>query len=384
MLLSICDVDFVEKMKIDYYKILGLNRNAGIDDVKKAYRSLAMQYHPDRNPEDESSVERFKLVTEAYEVLIDVKKRAKYDRVLSAFEFHDAEGVESGTDEYFIHEDEILRDFLRGYYNKQQSKKHNRQNGEDLRHNLRLTFNEAAKGVEKQIRIPGESQCFQCGGTGLKAGAKAIVCFVCEGRGRVRKRGGVFEACHKCKGSGAVVTGFCNRCNGSGVVLARRQMVINVPPGVETGTRMQIKGMGMPGSNGGKAGNLFVVVNVKKHPFFKKKNLDIICEVPLTFIKAIFGCMLEVPVLDGMKRIKIPSGTQSGKLIRLRGQGISLLHNSKRGDLIIRLIVVVPEKVSREDRKVLRELEKSICPKNYPAVYDYFRKLEKFNASGNF
>ncbi len=362
-------------MKIDYYKILGLDRNAGMADVKKAYRSHAMKYHPDRNPDDESSEERFKLIIEAYEILKDREKRDEYDRIVSAVEHEQANSHESISDDFFIPPDEILGDFLRGFFNKQQSSRQKSHDGKNLRHNMRLTFHEAALGVETEIRIPCQIKCHQCDGTGLKAGAKAVVCSACKGRGKTEIRRGLPRLCRVCNGSGALMTGYCNKCNGSGNIQSRRSIPVSIPPGVETGTRLQIKGMGMPGRNGGKAGSLFIVVNVTKHPFFYKQDLNIVCDVPIPFFKAILGSDLEIPTLEGKKRIKIPAGVQTGKEIKLRGKGIRSQFTRKRGDLIVRLRVELPEKISREDRRALRSLEENSNAEHYPLFLKFNKKL---------
>lgn len=363
-------------MKFDCYKILGLERDATIADIKKAYRSLAMKYHPDRNPEDESSEEKFKLVTEAYEVLKDSRKRAEYDRIIEVVEY---DGIESVYDDFSIPADEILGDFLRGFFSERESSKKKSRRGEDLRYNLKLTFSEAALGVETEIRIPCQIQCPECVGTGVKAGAKAVICSGCRGKGKVKNSRGLFETCHICNGSGAIITASCKRCNGSGSIQSRLSILIDVPPGVEAGTRLQVKGMGMPGSNGGEHGDFFVVVHVKKHPFFEKEGLNVICSVPIPFFKAILGCSLEIPMLEGKRKVKIPAGTQFGKEIRLHGLGIlSQQDRKKRGDLIIRLKVEMPKKLSREEKKILKTLEKDSKMKAYPLTSKYKKKMEKY------
>jgi molecular chaperone DnaJ len=367
-------------MKFDCYKILGLERDATIADIKKAYRSLAMKYHPDRNPEDESSEERFKLVTEAYEVLKDNRKRADYDRIISAVEYELSNSIESAQDDFLVPSDEILGDFLRGFFSERESSKKKSRRGEDLRYNLKLTFSEAALGAETEIRIPCQIQCPECVGTGVKAGAKAVICSGCRGKGKVKNSRGLFETCHICNGSGAIITASCKRCNGSGSIQSRLSILIDVPPGVEAGTRLQVKGMGMPGSNGGEHGDFFVVVHVKKHPFFEKEGLNVICSVPIPFFKAILGCSLEIPTLEGKRKVKIPPGTQFGKEIRLHGLGIlSQQDRKKRGDLIIRLKVEMPKKLSREEKKILKTLEKDSKMKAYPLTSKYKKKMEKYN-----
>jgi molecular chaperone DnaJ len=368
-------------MKFDYYKILGLERDAHIADIKKAYRSLAMKHHPDRNPEDESSEERFKLVTEAYEVLKDYEKRVEYDRIISDIEYELANKIESAADDYNLIFDEMLRDFLRGFFHERKSEKKKSENGADLRYNMKLTFEEAALGVKTEIRIPCRIQCQQCDGTGLKAGAKAVLCKGCKGIGRIKKESGIFEKCRACNGSGIIITAYCKRCNGSGKIQSRLTIPVNVPSGVETGTRLQINGMGMPGSNGGKPGSLFLVIHVKKHPFFIREDLNIICDTCIPFYKAILGSEIDVPCLRGTKRIKIAPGTQAGNEIRLHERGIYSQNSDKKGDLIIRLKIEMPKKISKEEKKIFRMMDKSINMSTYPSSLKFNKNMEKIKKS---
>lgn len=363
-------------MKFDCYKILCVDRNASISDIKKSYRNLAKKYHPDRNPNDDSSEERFKLVTEAYEVLKDSEKRDAYDRIISSGPL-ETQNNAGPTWENFFSADETLGDFLRGFYNIKDAGRPKGHDGRDLRYNLKLTFKEAALGVKTEIMIPVRQTCPQCGGTGRRAGTKSVICYGCHGKGKVKTWRGLFETCQKCSGAGAVGSAACKRCKASGKIQARRTIAVNVPLGVETGTRVYLKGMGMPGKNGGRPGSLILVMHVKNHPLFKREGLNIICPFPIPFFKAALGCTLEIPMLEGKKTIKIPPGTQTGKEIRLRGRGIRAPQDQKRGDLIVRLKVEMPKKLSREDRRILRMLDQNSNLKNYRSIMKFNRAMER-------
>lgn len=365
-------------MKFDYYKILGLERNANISDIKRAYRKLAMQFHPDRNPGDNLSEERFKLVTEAYEVLKDANRRLEYDRIMASKVAEQAQRSSSFQDDFFIPADEMLGDFMRGFYSRNGDDKKSGRRGRDLRHNLKISFEEAALGVETEIKIPSSTQCPQCNGTGMKAGAKAIICTGCRGKGKVRNNKGLLTVCHICNGSGAVISGFCKRCNGSGKVRCRHSILVHVPPGVEAGTRLQVKNMGGPGSSGGKPGDLFVVIHVKKHPFFYREDFNVICNVPVPIFKAIPGCSLEIPTLEGKRKVKVPAGAQTGMEIRLSGLGIRSQQKKKRGDLIIRLHIEIPKKFSIKEKRILKTLEENIKIEKYPLTLRYIKNLKMF------
>jgi len=364
-------------MKLDYYRVMGLQGTTSAADIKKAYRRLAMQYHPDRNPGDESSEERFKLIKEAYEVLKDPRKRAKHDRMIAAFEARLTGKRQAAREEVFIPDDEILGDFLKGFYDKSENPGKKVRKGKDIRYNLKITFKEAARGAKKEIKLPCETVCPQCEGTGVRPGAGAAVCPGCRGKGKVKYSRSYFELCHTCNGSGAVITGHCTKCKGSGTVQSRRTILILVPPGVEAGTRLQMKGMGTPGSNGGKPGDIIVVVHVKRQPFFERDDLNIICNVPVPFIKAALGCSLEVPTLDGKKKVKVPPGSKTGRQIRFKAQGIRSQQSRKNGDLIICLKVEMPNKLSREEKRVLKTLQENSKPETYPRTAKYKKNMEK-------
>lgn len=365
-------------MQHNYYKLLGLEHTATQADIKKAYRSLAMQYHPDRNPQDESSEERFKLITEAYEVLKDSRKRAEYDRLAAIAAAKNEFNKRPSHDDLLVPDDEVLGEFLRGFYYRQDASKKKGRKGNDIRCNLRITFEEAALGVEKSIRIPCTINCPQCAGTGVKAGSKIMRCRECRGNGKAKTKKGFYATCTVCQGKGTIITAQCKRCSGSGEVQSRRSINVNVPPGIETGARLNVSGMGLPGKNEGKPGDLYVVVQVKKHPFFDKHDSDIVCTVPIPFVTAVLGCTLEVPTLNGKKKIKIPPGVQTGQRFVLSGFGVSAKNKKKRGDLIIILKVEMPKKLTRDEKKVLRTLSDTIRSDAYPLTKAFNSKLEKY------
>lgn len=364
-------------MKADYYKILGIKKTADINDIKRAYRNLAMQYHPDMNPGDVSAEERFKIVTQAYEVLKDSKKRAAYDKSLLKTVFHLKGRGSQYKKDFYMPQDEMLRDFFKGFYFRQESVKAKSRKGKDLRQNLKISFKDAALGTETAVNVPCIKECSNCGGTGIRAGAKAVICSVCRGRGIAKDKQGLFQTCLKCNGSGAVITSYCARCKGKGRIWSHDDVHIHVPAGVETGSRLKVNGMGMQGKNGGVPGDFFVVVHVEKDLFWEREGIHIVCAVPVPFFKAVIGSSIDVPTLDGIKKIKLPPKTQNGDEIRIPEAGIVSRDKEVRGDLVIRIIVERPKKMLRMDKRMLRELAKKNDLKGYPLTLEFKRKIEK-------
>ena len=365
-------------MKFDCYQILGVDRSATTTDIKKAYRNLAMRYHPDRNPQNEDAEEKFKLVTAAYEILKDRSKRDPYDEALSYMESQTESEKKSGNHENyedFFSADEFLNDFLKGFFSKQEKGKTKKRKGRDLRCNLKIDFKEAALGVEREMKIPCRIKCPQCEGTGAKTGSKTLICTECSGKGRIKNWKGVFEKCQKCAGDGVIITALCKKCNGKGIIASKRTVKINIPPGVETGTRLKIENIGSPGRNGGDPGDLLIVIQIKKHPFLKKKGLHILCSIPVPVFQAVCGCVMKVPTLDGLKEIKIPPGVQHGKEIKLRRKGIYSRDKSARGDLIVRIEVELPVKLSREEKRIIRNFQKNCKIESYKSAYRFQKKL---------
>jgi molecular chaperone DnaJ len=367
-------------MKPDYYRVLGVPRTASAASIKTAYRSLAMKYHPDRNPGDELAEEKFKLVNEAYATLGNADKRSNYDRVLNrqAAETRQRETTPPPQNDFYMPHDDMLRDFYTGFYFRQDGDENRGQKGHDLRRNLKVSFKDAALGSTTEIPIPFWGTCLQCRGTGIRAGSKMTACTHCRGTGREKDRRGAAHQCAACKGSGKIATAYCLRCKGKGAVWAERPVPIRIPGGVETGARLQVRGMGLQGRDGGAAGDFMIVVHVEKHPFFERDGLDIICCVPISVYQAIRGGYVAVPALEGVKKIKIPKGLQSGAELRVKGGGAVSEKSSKYGDMVYRFHIEMPKKVSGLEKKLLQQLAAQ-APAGFPLTAAFMKKLRKFS-----
>lgn len=364
-------------MDCTYYTILGLDCSASPEQVKKAYRSLALQYHPDRNPGDQAAEEHFKLVTEAYEVLRDPQQRAQYDRHIEAREVQDRRPEPTTPEEFYSHSDEMVRDFMFGFYTGKQRDRTRCSRGRDIRCNLKVTLTEAALGAEKEIQVPWETGCPQCGGTGIRAGARPVRCPECRGRGHTRVRQVGKQVCPKCKGAGVFYTAVCRRCNGSGRVQSKRRIHVHVPPGIEAGTRLHVKGYGMPGDNEGRAGDFVVVIHVKKHPFLERQGLDLLCRVPLSVYEALLGTRIAVPTLEGLQKVTVRPGSKDGTCIRLRRRGIRSPETGTRGDLVVELQVEMPRTTTPELRRVLRALSAEQQETAFPKTARFRKKVDR-------
>ncbi len=363
-------------MNQDHYTTLGVDRTANTADIKRAYRELAMQHHPDRNPGDQDAEEQFKIVTEAYEVLSDVGRRAEYDQILDSAADKEAEKKAATPEEFYQHSDEMVRDFMHGFYGRGQRKKKARQ-GDNLRFNLKVSFEEAALGAEKEIKVPGTKTCPTCKGSGVQAGSKMVRCRECRGRGKVRNSRGLYEVCRNCNGTGTVVTAYCKRCTGEGEVTTNRKIHVRVPPGIETGTRVQVKGMGLEGKDGGGAGDFFVVVHVGKHKMLERDGNDIRCTVPVPLFQALLGCTIEVPTLGGVKKLKLPAGSCNDYRKRLRGLGFRSPETGRRGDQVVEVQIETPKKLSRDLKRALKEFETKTTSEHYPKTAAFKKKIEK-------
>lgn len=341
----------------DYYKTLGVSRDATQDEIKKAFRQLALKYHPDRNNGDKTSEEKFKEINEAYSCLGDTEKRLNYDR------YGTAEGIGAGfgtgagsggaafTD---IFED-IFEDFFGtfGGFKKARPTK-----GADLRYNLNITLEEAAFGCEKTIKIPRWQTCDVCSGTGSEPGKQPAACSTCKGTGHIRFQQGFFsvsKTCGKCHGTGKIITNPCRACSSNGKVRVQREISVKIPAGVDTGSRLRLSGEGDFGSYGGPPGDLYVVMSVEEHNFFKRDGMDIYCEIPISFPKAVFGGEVEVPTLNGPTKLKIPAGASSGKSFHLKGKGVPKLGSHQRGDQIVSIYIDVPKKLTPRQKELLEE-----------------------------
>jgi molecular chaperone DnaJ len=347
--------------KRDYYEVLGVERQADEAQLKKAYRRLAMKYHPDRNPDDPTAEAAFKEAKEAYEVLSDERKRAAYDR-------HGHAGVDpsaagggfdsSGLGDIF---ESVFGEIFGGGGRGGGAGRPAR--GSDLRYGLELTLEEAVKGVTRTLRVPSSKSCETCSGSGARPGTRPVTCGTCQGHGQVRISQGFFsvqQTCPKCRGSGQLVRDPCNSCGGAGRVRDSRSVTVNIPPGVDTGDRVRLAGEGEAAPMGGVAGDLYVVIQVTDHPIFRRDGSDLYCEVPIGFATAALGGELDVPTLDGRVALKVPAETQTGALFRLRGKGITSVHGGGAGDMLVRVVVETPVNLSREQRELLEQFAASL------------------------
>ncbi|MCL4472243.1 MAG: molecular chaperone DnaJ [Gammaproteobacteria bacterium] len=346
--------------KRDYYEILGVNKDANDDEIKKAYRKLAMKFHPDRNPDNPKAEEHFKEAKEAYEILSDASKRAAYDQyghagVDQQAGMGGAGGFSGGFADAF---GDIFGDiFGSGGGGRGRS---NVYRGADLRYNLEVSLEEAARGTETKIRIPTMAECDTCHGTGAKAGSRPETCPTCAGHGQVRMQQGFFsiqQACPKCHGSGKVIAHPCPTCQGGGRVKQYKTLAVKIPAGVDEGDRIRLSGEGEAGVNGGPPGDLYVVIQIRAHSVFQRDHNDLHCEMPISFTTAALGGEIEIPTLDGHAKIKIPAETQSGKVFRLRGKGIKGVRSSTHGDLLCHMVVETPVDLTERQKELLRELE---------------------------
>jgi molecular chaperone DnaJ len=358
------------RTKRDYYEILGVRRDAENEEIKKAYRRLAVQYHPDRNPDDPAAEETFKELSEAYTVLSDPDKRVRYDRMGHAA-FDSGEPGFDPTD--FGAVADILEGLLGDMFG---SKRRRGQKGRDLTYELEVTFEEAALGTEKNIEITRPAPCEPCAGTGAAPGSKPQTCPACRGRGEVRFQRGFFaasRACQSCGGSGQQIEHPCASCSGKGVISQREKLAVRIPAGVDDGSVRTVRGVGEVGTRG--AGDLHVTVRVQSHPLFTRDGADVLCTVPVSFPQAVLGTTLEVPTLEGKVQMKLPAGTQSGRVFRLRGKGIPVLGGYGKGDQLVTVVVEVPEKVSKKQRRLLEELAEEMDTETHPQQKSFLDKL---------
>jgi molecular chaperone DnaJ len=343
----------------DYYEVLGVPRNASEQEIKSAYRRLALKHHPDRNPGDTQAEERFKEAAQAYGVLGDPDQRRRYD----AYGHAGLGGGTAGFDPTIFSDfSDILGDFFG--FGDAFGRRRGPRRGADLRYNLDVSFEEAAFGTEAQIRIPRAERCETCSGSGAAPGTHPVTCPTCRGAGQVTFQQGFFSVartCSHCRGSGRIVAEPCKTCRGEGHVQAERTLQIRIPAGVDNGSQLRIGGEGEPGAQGGPAGDLYVVLRVADHPFFKRDGTHLVCEMPVGVAQAALGATIEVPTLDGGKaKLNVPEGTQSGTVLRLKAQGIPSLGGRGRGDLHVLVRVVVPKHLNAEQRRLFAELAKTL------------------------
>ena len=362
------------RAKVDYYEILCVERTVSDDELKKAYRRLAVQYHPDRNPGNQAAEEKFKELSEAYAVLSDKQKRATYDRFghagLGGGGFGGFEGGFGGGGFSDIF-DNIFGDIFGGGAA--------RAGGVDLRYHMEIDFREAAFGVEKEITFGKESKCGTCSGNGAKPGTQPLACGTCQGSGQIRMSQGFFtiaRTCPKCQGRGTLIHDLCETCHGSGRQKTPHKLSVTIPAGIDDGQRLRLRGEGEVGEGGGQPGDLYVEVSIKEHPLFKRQNEHIILEMPITFVQASLGASVQVPTLDGSMSVKIPAGTQHDELIRLRGKGIKRLNGSGFGDEVIRILVETPTRLSGKQKELLKQFERAGSEDSHPGIARFLKKFK--------
>jgi molecular chaperone DnaJ len=369
--------------KRDYYEVLGLAKNATEEEIKKAYRKLAMKFHPDRNPDNKDSEEKFKEVKEAYEMLSDAGKREAYDRFGHAGVDPNAGGGPGAGG--FGGFSDVFGDIFGDIFGAAQGGRGQRSNvyrGADLRYSMEITLEQAAAGYETEIRVPSWESCDTCKGSGAKPGTKAQTCRTCTGQGSVRVQQGFFsiqQTCPNCHGSGKVIPEPCETCNGMGRVKNTRTLQVKIPAGIDEGMRIRSAGNGEPGLNGGPAGDLYVEIHLKEHAVFRRDGDDLHCEVPVTMTSAALGGAIKVPTLSGDAEIELPEGTQSGKTFRLRGKGIKGVRSSYPGDLYAHIIVETPVRLTDRQRQLLRELEVTLKDDRHsPQTRSWKDKVKEF------
>lgn len=357
----------------DFYEVLGVARTASVEEIKSSYRKAALKWHPDRNPENKAEAEvKFRESTEAYSVLSDPEKRQIYDQYGHAGLSGAAGGVDFNSTVFRDFHD-ILGDFfgfddLFGAATGRRSRR--QQRGADLRYDMTLSFEEAAAGVATKIKIPRQEYCESCNGTGAKKGTGVVACQSCGGRGQLAYQQGFFtisRTCPACQGAGQIVRERCPDCRGQGRIEREKSIELRIPPGVDSGTRLRVAGEGEPAPHNGTPGDLYVVLEVKEHAFFERRGADLYCTIPLSVVQAALGTELQVPGLNGDERLKIPEGTQSGAVFRIKGKGLADPRGGGRGDLYYHVRVLTPAKLTREQRKLLEQLGATLKVENKPA-----------------
>ena len=372
--------------KRDFYEVLGIQKGANPDEIKKAYRKKAKELHPDRNADNPNAEAEFKEANEAYEILKDAEKKAAYDRFgHAAFEGGMGGGPRGGgmggqgdfASAFSDVFDDLFGDIMGGGRRGGQRA----MRGSDLRYNLRVTLEDAHKGMQKTVQVPTALACETCNGTGAESGAEPQQCPTCSGMGKVRASQGFFtveRTCPTCSGAGQIIQNPCKTCNGAGRVEKERSLSVNIPAGVETGTRIRLAGEGEAGMRGGPSGDLYIFIEVSEHPLFQREGVNLYCHVPVSMTTAALGGDIEVPTIDGGRsRVKVPSGSQSGRQMRLRGKGMPSLRGGGQGDMMIELAVETPVKLTSRQKELLREFE-DLSEENNPESSGFFKKVKSF------
>ena len=367
--------------KRDYYETLGVSRGASDAELKSAFRKAAMQCHPDRNPGDKASELRFKEVNEAYQTLSDAQKRAAYDRFGHAA-FDGGGGAGFGMGEGFASSMADIFDDLFGDVMGRRGRSSGRERGSDLRYNMEITLEEAFSGKTASLKVPTSVTCEACSGTGAKPGSKPKTCSTCGGHGRVRAQQGFFaieRTCPTCQGRGEIIDNPCQACNGAGRVSRERTLSVNIPAGVEDGTRIRLAGEGEAGMRGGPPGDLYIFLAIKPHPFFQRDGADLYCRVPISMVQAALGGEIGVHTLDGGEsKVKIPDGTQSGRQFKIRGKGMPVLRARDFGDLYIQANVETPQNLTRRQRELLQEFDAESSTRTQPEASGFIARMKEF------
>jgi molecular chaperone DnaJ len=363
-----------------YYEVLEVERSADGAQLKTAFRKLAMQWHPDRNPGDKTSEHKFKEINEAYEVLKDGDKRAAYDRFGHAAFEHGGPGAPGHFGADF---GSAFSDLFEGIFGMAGARtRSGRERGADLRYNMEISLDEAYAGKAAQVRIPTSVACEACTGTGAKSGTKPKACPTCGGAGRVRHSQGFFtleRTCIACQGRGQVIETPCPTCSGAGRVMRERMLSVNIPPGVEDGTRIRLSGEGEAGVRGGPSGDLYIFLSLAAHPFFQRDGADLHCRVPISMVAAALGGEFEVPTIDGGKtRVKVPEGTQSGRRFRLQDKGMPVLRSKQTGDMYVQVTVETPQSLTKRQRELLNEFDRLSSKDTQPESAGFFGKVREF------
>ncbi len=368
--------------KTDYYELLGVGRDVGEKELKSAFRKMAMQYHPDRNPGDTAAEAKFKEINEAYEVLRDPQKRGAYDRFgHSAFE--NGHGAGAGAAGFGAGGfSDIFEDIFGEMMGGRGRRSGGRERGADLRYNMEVTLEEAWQGKTAEIQVPTAMTCEVCSGSGSKPGSQPKTCATCSGSGRVRAQQGFFSierTCPNCQGRGEVISDPCADCHGQGRVTRERELSINIPAGIEDGVRIRLGGEGEAGARGGPPGDLYIFVTVKPHEFFQRDGADLFCRIPVSMTTAALGGQFEVATMDGTKsRVKVPEGTQTGKQFRLKGKGMPVLRSNNFGDLYIQVVTETPQKLTKRQRELLEEFDQISSEHNSPESAGFFSRMKSF------
>ncbi|MGA6962144.1 MAG: molecular chaperone DnaJ [Xanthobacteraceae bacterium] len=363
-----------------FYEVLGVERSADEGGLKSAFRKLAMKWHPDRNPGDKNCEARFKEINEAYEILKDPDKRAAYDRFGHAAFEHGGPGGPAGFGADF---GSAFSDLFEGIFGMGAGRgRSGRERGADLRYNMEIRLEEAYSGKTAHVRIPTSVTCESCSGSGAKAGTRPKACPTCGGQGRIRHAQGFFtleRTCPNCQGRGQVIDNPCQACSGSGRVTRERTLSVNIPPGVEDGTRIRLAGEGEAGVRGGPTGDLYIFLSISGHPFFQREGADLHCRVPISMVTAALGGEFEVPTIDGTNtRVKVPEGTQSGRRFRVQGKGMPVLRSKQAGDMYIQVLVETPQKLTKRQRELLSEFERLSSRDTQPESSGFFGKVKEF------